>query len=62
MTKAGLDQKTLEGLDEWLISGIPLQIMGTAEDVAKAVIYLSDNHVASFMTRTEILIDGGMVL
>lgn len=62
MTKAGLDEKTLEGLDEWLISGIPLQKMGTAEDVAKAVIYLSDNNVASFMTGTEILMDGGMVL
>lgn len=62
MTKAGLDEKTLQGLDEWLISGIPLQKMGTAEDVAKAVIYLSDNNVASFMTGTEILMDGGMVL
>lgn len=62
MTKAGWDEKTLEGLDEWLISEIPLKKMGTAEDVAKAVIYLSDNNVASFMTRTEILIDGGMVL
>lgn len=62
MTKAGLDEKTLKGLDEWLISGIPLQKMGTAEDVAKAVIYLSDNNVASFMTGTEILMDGGMVL
>lgn len=62
MTKAGLDEKTLEGLDEWLISGIPLQKMGTAEDVAKAVVYLSDNSVASFMTGTEILIDGGMIL
>ncbi len=62
MTKAGLDEKTLEGLDEWSISGIPLQKMGTAEDVAKAVIYLSDKHVASFMTGTEILMDGGMVL
>jgi len=40
-----------------------IQIKGrTAEDVAKAVIYLSDNNVASFMTGTEILMDGGMVL
>lgn len=62
MTKAGLDEKTLEGLDEWLIDLIPLKKMGTAEDVAKAVIYLSDNTIASFMTGTEILIDGGMVL
>lgn len=62
MTKAGLDEKTLKGLDEWLIDLIPLKKMGTAEDVAKAVIYLSDNTIASFMTGTEILIDGGMVL
>jgi len=62
MTKAGLDEKTLEGLDEWLIDQIPLKKMGTAEDVAKAVVYLSDNNLASFMTGTEILIDGGMIL
>lgn len=62
MTKAGLDEKTLEGLDAWLTDLIPLKKMGTAEDVAKAVVYLSDNNVASFMTGTEILIDGGMIL
>jgi len=62
MTKAGLDQKTLEGLDEWLINSIPLKKMGTVEDVAKAVAYLSDSTVASFMTGTEIIIDGGMIL
>ncbi|MBW8523621.1 SDR family oxidoreductase [Chryseobacterium chendengshani] len=62
MTKAGLDRDTLEGLNDWLINVIPLKKMGTAEDVAKAVIYLSDNKIASFMTGTEILIDGGMVL
>jgi NAD(P)-dependent dehydrogenase (short-subunit alcohol dehydrogenase family) len=62
MTKAGLDEKTLEGLDAWLTDQIPLKKMGTAEDVAKAVVYLSNNNVASFMTGTEILIDGGMIL
>ncbi|MFP3591228.1 SDR family oxidoreductase [Chryseobacterium sp. SIMBA_038] len=62
MTKAGLDEATLDGLNDWLINAIPLRKMGTAEDVAKAVIYLSDNTIASFMTGTEILIDGGMVL
>jgi len=36
--------------------------MGTAEDVAKAVVYLLDNNVASFMTGIEILIDGRMAL
>ena len=62
MTKAGLDENTLEGLNEWSICEIPLQKMWTAKDVAKRVIYLSDNNVASFTTGTEILTDGGMVL
>jgi len=62
MTKAGLDEETLKGINEWLINEIPLKKMGTPEDVAKAVVYLSDNNIASFMTGTEILIDGGMVL
>ncbi|MDQ1804013.1 SDR family oxidoreductase [Chryseobacterium sp. CKR4-1] len=62
MTKAGLDDETLKGINEWLIDAIPLKKMGTAEDVAKLVVYLSDSHVASFMTGTEILVDGGMIL
>ncbi|MDQ0594890.1 NAD(P)-dependent dehydrogenase (short-subunit alcohol dehydrogenase family) [Chryseobacterium ginsenosidimutans] len=62
MYKAGLDETTLSGLDEWMISQIPLRKIGTAEDVAKAIVYLSDNNIASFMTGTEIVIDGGMVL
>jgi len=62
MTKAGLDVETLKGINEWLINEIPLKKMGTPEDVAKAVVYLSDNNMASFMTGTEILIDGGMIL
>lgn len=62
MTKAGLGEETLKGINEWLINEIPLKKMGTAEDVAKAVVYLSDNNIASFMTGTEILMDGGMIL
>lgn len=62
MTKAGLDEETLKGINEWLINEIPLKKMGTPEDVAKAVVYLSDNNIASFMTGTEILMDGGMIL
>jgi Dehydrogenases with different specificities (related to short-chain alcohol dehydrogenases) len=62
MTKAGLDSKTLEGLNDWLTELIPLKKIGNPEDVAKAVVYLSDNNIASFMTGTEIVIDGGMIL
>ncbi|WP_312391004.1 SDR family oxidoreductase [Chryseobacterium sp.] len=62
MTKAGLDQATLNGLNDYLIDLIPLKKMGTAEDVAKLVIYLSDDNISSFITGTEIIVDGGMVL
>jgi NAD(P)-dependent dehydrogenase (short-subunit alcohol dehydrogenase family) len=62
MSKAGLDDEKLKGINEWMIEAIPLKKIGTAEDVAKLVIYLSDDSVSSFMTGTEIVIDGGMVL
>ncbi|GAA5082905.1 SDR family oxidoreductase [Chryseobacterium ginsengisoli] len=62
MNKAGLNEEKLKGINEWMIDAIPLKKIGTAEDVAKLVVYLSDDNVASFMTGTEIVIDGGMVL
>ena len=45
--RENLSQKTL------------LKRLGSAEDVAKAVVYLAD---ASFVTGQEILVDGGVVL
>lgn len=61
MNKAGLDEATLKAVKEGLISRIPLKKMGTSEDVAKLVVYLSDS-AASFITGSEVLMDGGMVL
>ncbi|MBT2622334.1 SDR family oxidoreductase [Chryseobacterium sp. ISL-6] len=62
MNKAGLDDVTLQNIQERLINEIPLKKMGTAEDVAKLVSYLSDDSISSFITGTEIIVDGGMVL
>ncbi|MDR2236114.1 MAG: SDR family oxidoreductase [Chryseobacterium sp.] len=62
MNKAGLDEETLKGLTDHLISEIPLKKMGAAEDIARLVVYLSDHTVSSFITGTEIIADGGMVL
>lgn len=62
MKKAGLDENTLNGLTDYLINEIPLKKMGTAEDVAKLVTYLSNDTHSSFITGTEIIVDGGMVL
>jgi len=61
MSKFGLEQAVIDQLNENMISDIPLAKMGTAEDVAKLVAYLSDE-AATFITGSEFVIDGGMML
>ncbi|RLJ33028.1 NAD(P)-dependent dehydrogenase (short-subunit alcohol dehydrogenase family) [Chryseobacterium sp. 7] len=62
MSKAGLDEETLKNIQNHLIDQIPMKKMGTAEEVAKLVTYLSDNESSGYVTGTEIVIDGGMTL
>jgi NAD(P)-dependent dehydrogenase (short-subunit alcohol dehydrogenase family) len=61
MNKMGLDDAALKQIHEHLIDSIPLKKMGTAEDVAKMVVYLS-GETASFVTGSDIVIDGGFTL
>jgi len=61
MNKIGLDEITLKGIKDSLPGRVPLNRMGTAEDVAKMVAYLCGDY-AGFITGAEILMDGGMVL
>ena len=61
MTKMGLDDAALQQIHERLVNAIPLKKMGTAEDVAKLVVYLSDE-AATFVTGSEIVVDGGLTL
>jgi NAD(P)-dependent dehydrogenase (short-subunit alcohol dehydrogenase family) len=61
MNKMGLDDSAVKQIQEHLIESIPLKKMGTAEDVAKMVVYLSDE-AASFVTGSDIVIDGGITL
>jgi NAD(P)-dependent dehydrogenase (short-subunit alcohol dehydrogenase family) len=61
MSKAGLDDATLQYIQKRLIEAIPLQKTGDAKDVAKLVAYLCDD-AASFITGSEIIVDGGMTL
>ncbi|BAV06435.1 NAD(P)-dependent dehydrogenase, short-chain alcohol dehydrogenase family [Filimonas lacunae] len=60
--KFGMDEPTLKGMKEMVISQVPLGKMGVPEDVAKLVAYLADNAVSSFITGAEFFIDGGMAL
>ncbi|WP_164976778.1 SDR family oxidoreductase [Chryseobacterium sp. CH21] len=62
MNKAGLDEEALKNIKNYLIDQIPLKKMGTAEEVAKLVTYLSDSEASGYVTGTEIVIDGGMTL
>jgi NAD(P)-dependent dehydrogenase (short-subunit alcohol dehydrogenase family) len=61
MNKIGLDEITLKAIKDSLPGRVPLNRMGTAEDVAKMVAYLCGDY-AGFITGAEILMDGGMVL
>jgi len=62
MSKAGLDEEALKNIQNHLIDQIPLKKMGTAEEVAGLVTYLSDDQLSGFITGTEIVIDGGITL
>ncbi|MBO9198907.1 MULTISPECIES: glucose 1-dehydrogenase [Niastella] len=61
MTKSGMDETTVNNIMHHLTNTIPLKKIGTAEDVAKLVTYLSDES-ASFITGSEFVIDGGLTL
>lgn len=61
MTKMGLDDAAVKQIQNHLVESIPLKKMGAAEDVAKMVVYLSDE-AASFVTGSDIVIDGGITL
>lgn len=60
--KFGMDEATLTGMKAHIISQVPLSKMGVPEDVAKMVVYLSDDTISSFITGAEFFIDGGMAL
>lgn len=62
MSKAGLDEEALKNIQNHLIDQIPLKKMGTTEEVARLVTYLSDDQLSGFITGTEIVIDGGITL
>lgn len=61
LNKLGYDEAALENLKGWIIDRVPLKTMGHAEDVGRMVAYLSSD-AAAFMTGSEVIMDGGMVL
>lgn len=61
MKKVGLDEATVKSIMDVVVDKIPLKQMGTAEDVAKMVSYLSSD-ASKFITGADFIMDGGMVL
>jgi len=57
----GLDEETVKTMMDAIVDNIPLKQMGTSEDVAKMVAYLSSD-AAKFITGADFIMDGGMVL
>lgn len=56
--RPGLDQDWPEGLNSW-IENAPLQRVGTANDVADAVLFLASG-ASGFITGSSLNVDGGM--
>ena len=56
--RPGLEQDWPEGFDSW-IKNAPLKRIGTARDVAEAVLFLASD-TSSFITGSALNVDGGM--
>lgn len=56
----GMTEAQVAGLKEMMIANIPMQRMGEAEEVAKAVLFLASED-ASFISGANLFVDGGLI-
>jgi NAD(P)-dependent dehydrogenase (short-subunit alcohol dehydrogenase family) len=56
----GMDDSAVDGLRQTMIAGVPMKRMGTPEEVSNAILFLA-SHDASFVTGTDLFVDGGCV-
>ncbi|MBB4641142.1 SDR family NAD(P)-dependent oxidoreductase [Rhizorhapis suberifaciens] len=57
---AGMDSIAVDGLRQTMIAAVPMKRMGEADEVARAVLFLSSQE-ASFITGVDLFVDGGCV-
>jgi NAD(P)-dependent dehydrogenase (short-subunit alcohol dehydrogenase family) len=60
-SKMGMDEKTLAGMTDYLISLTPIGRIGRPEEIGQLVAFLSSDE-ASFITGADHIIDGGSTL
>ena len=56
--RLGMPQENVNGIKQYLASGVPLKRLGTIDEMAKGFLYLASDD-SSFMLAGEIVLDGG---
>jgi NAD(P)-dependent dehydrogenase (short-subunit alcohol dehydrogenase family) len=56
----GMDEKAADALRQMMIANTPMKRMGTPEEIARAVLFLSSEE-ASFITGVDLYVDGGVI-
>jgi NAD(P)-dependent dehydrogenase (short-subunit alcohol dehydrogenase family) len=56
----GMDAGAVDALRQMMIANTPMRRMGTPEEIANAVLFLSSEE-ASFITGVDLLVDGGVI-
>jgi NAD(P)-dependent dehydrogenase (short-subunit alcohol dehydrogenase family) len=56
----GMDDKAVDGLRRMMIANTPMKRMGTPDEIARAVLFLSSDE-ASFITGIDLFVDGGVI-
>ncbi len=60
MGKLGMAPEQVQGVVASMVAGVPLGRIGQPDEVAKTALFLASD-TSSFITGTELLVDGGMV-
>ena len=57
--RLGMPQESVDGMKEYMASGVPLKRLGTVDEMANGFLFLASDE-SSYMVGGEIVLDGGM--